>query len=99
VDKLIATVFDEAQKLKTAGASETDLNKVKETLIRERETAMKDNSYWLQTLLNTYRQGDKLMTFDEYKKLINSVKAKDIRSVAQQYFNETNYVEGRLMPE
>jgi zinc protease len=28
VDKLIATVFDEAQKLKTAGASETDLNKV-----------------------------------------------------------------------
>jgi len=99
VDKLIATVFEEAQKLKTAGATETDLNKVKETLIRERETAMKENSYWLQVLLNTYRQGDKLMTFDEYKKLINSVKTKDIRRVAQQYFNETNYVEGRLMPE
>jgi len=99
VDKLIATVFDEAKKLKTAGATETDLNKVKENLIRERETAMKENSYWLQALLNTYRQGDKLMTLDEYKKLIQSVKKNDIRKVAQQYFNETNYVEGRLMPD
>jgi len=99
VDKLIATVFEEAKKLKTAGPGETDLNKVKETLIRERETAMKENSFWLQALLNTYRHGDKLMTFDEYKKLINSVKKNDIRKAAQQYFNETNYVEGKLMPK
>ena len=99
VDKLIATVFDEAKKIKTGGPTETDLKKIKEILIRERETAMKDNSFWQQILLNTYRQGDKLMTYDEYKKMIHSVKTKDIRRVARLYFNEMNYVVGRLMPE
>jgi zinc protease len=98
VNQLIATVFEEAKKIKTAGPTGTDMNKVKENLIRERETAMKENSYWLQALMNMYRQGDKLTTLEEYKKLINSVKANDIRKVAQQYFSETNYVEGKLMP-
>jgi zinc protease len=98
VDKLTATVFEQARKIKADGPTEIDLNKVKETLIRERETAMKENTYWQHVLLNTYRQGDKLMTFEDYKKLIHSVKAKDIRRVARKYFNEANYVVGELMP-
>ena len=98
VDKLIATVFEEADKIKANGPTDTDLKKVKETLIRERETSIKENSYWQHVLLNTYRQGDKLLTLDDYKKLINSVKAKDIRRIARQCFNETNYVVGELMP-
>ena len=99
VEQLIVTLFDEAKKLQAAGPADADLNKVKETLIRERETAMKENSYWQQVLLNTYRQGDKLMTFEEYKKMVQSVRSRDIRRVARQYFNEKNYVIGKLMPE
>ena len=98
VDQLVATVFAEAKKIKNSGPTETDLNKVKEIFIREREISMKENSFWQQVLLNTYRQGDKLMTFEEYRKLVNSVKTKDIRRVARQYFNEMNYVVGKLMP-
>ncbi|MDR1172766.1 MAG: insulinase family protein [Bacteroidales bacterium] len=97
-EKLTATVFDEVRKIKADGPTDVDLDKVKETLIRERETAMKENSYWQAALLNTYRQGDKLTTFEDYKKLINSVKAKDIRRIARQYFNEANYAVGKLMP-
>jgi len=98
VEKLVATVFEEVKKIKTNGATETDLKKVKETLIRERETAMKDNLFWQQVLLNTYRQGDKLMSLEEYVKMVNAVKTNDIRRVARQYFNETNYTLGKLMP-
>ncbi len=98
VDKLVATVFDEMNKLKTNGPTEIDLNKVKETMIRERETAMKENSYWQQVLLNTYRQGDKLFTLEDYEKMIRSVKERDIRMMARKYFDETNYVLGELMP-
>ena len=98
-DQLIVTVFEEARKIKNSGPSDVDLNKVKETLVRQRETAMKENSYWQQALLNTYRQGDKLMTLEEYTKLIHSVKPKDIRKVARLYFNERNYVIGKLTPE
>ena len=98
VDKLVATVFEEAKKLKTDGPTGSDLKKVKETLIRERETAMKENNYWQQVLLNIYRQGDKPMTLEDYKKMVNSVKAKDISKVTRQYFNDANYVRGELMP-
>ena len=97
-DKLVVTVFEEAKKLKTSGPTESDVKKVKETLIRNRETAMKENQYWLNMLTNIYRHGDKPMTLEEYKKLVNSVKAKDIRRVTQQYFNDTNYVLGELKP-
>jgi zinc protease len=98
VTKLHATVFEEAKKIKDSGPADIDLKKVKETLIRERETVMQENAFWQQILLNTYRQGDKLMTLEEYKKMVNAVKASDIRKVAQKYFNEKNYVTGKLMP-
>ena len=35
------------EKIKKDGPSEIDLNKVKETLIRERETRIKENGFWL----------------------------------------------------
>ena len=98
VEQMVVTVFDEARKIKANGPTDTDLNKIKETLIRERETAMKENTYWQQVLLNIYRQGDKLMTLEEYTKLVQSVKPNDIRRVARLYFNERNYVVGKLMP-
>ena len=98
VDQLIVTLFEEVKNIKNQGPTDIVLNKVKETLIREREIAVKENSYWLQVLLNTYMLGDKPMTFDEYKKLINSVSSKDIRRIARTYFNERNYVAGKLMP-
>ena len=99
VEQLMVTLFEEVKKIKSQGPTNIDLNKVKETLIRERETAVKENSYWLQVLLNTYMLGDKLMTLDEYKKMVNSISSKDIRRVARIYFNERNYVAGKLMPE
>jgi zinc protease len=99
VEQLMVTAFEEARKIKAQGPTAVDLNKVKETLIRERETNMKENSFWQQVLLNTYRQGDKLMTLEEYKKLIQSIRPRDIQIIAQLYFNERNYVAGKLMPE
>ena len=98
-DQLMVTVFEEVRKIKTQGPTEVDLNKVKETIIRERETAMKENSFWQQVLLNTYRQGDKLMTLDEYKKIVQSIRTRDISAIARKYFTETNYVASKLMPE
>ncbi len=99
VDKLATTVFDEIKKIKSNGPAIIDLTKVKETLIREREVALKENSYWQQILQNAYRQGDKLMTMEEYKKAINAITVKDIRNAARKYLNENNYVIGELMPE
>ncbi len=98
IQKLTITILDEMKKLKAEGATETDLNKVKETLIRERETRIKENSYWLAALQNHYLYGDKLRSLEEYKEFVNSVTAKDIKTVAKKYLDTDSYVEVALTP-
>jgi zinc protease len=71
---------------------------VKETLIRERETRMKENGYWLTAFQNHFLIGDKLLTLDEYKTLINSYSGSDIKSVANKYLNTKSYVQVALTP-
>ena len=95
-DSLIFVVFEEAKKLKANGPNAIELNQLKETLISQRESEMTENQYWLSVLLNTYQHGDRLMTFEEYKRLVNSVRPRDIRRIARQYFNENNYVIGKF---
>ncbi len=46
-------------KIKKEGPAETDLNKVKETMIRERETQIKENSFWISFLQNHFLYGNK----------------------------------------
>jgi zinc protease len=98
IKKLSQTVIDEMVKIKNAGPTEVDLNKVKETLIRERETRMKENNFWISMLQNHYYQGDKLISLDEYKKFINSVTQKNIQAVASKYLSTVSYVQVDLTP-
>jgi zinc protease len=98
ITKMSRTVLDEMEKIKKEGPSEIDLNKAKETLIRERETRMKENSFWLSVLQNHFLIGDKLLTMDEYKALINSFSSADIKAVANKYLNTESYVQVALTP-
>ena len=98
ITKLSQTVLDEMEKIKKEGPAEIDLNKVKETLIRERETRIRENSFWLSFLQNHFLIGDKLLTLDEYKTLINSYSGGDIKAVANKYLNTKSYVQVALTP-
>jgi zinc protease len=98
ISKLSRTVLDEMEKIMKEGPAEIDLNKVKETLIRDRESRMKENGFWLSAFQNHFLIGDRLLTFDEYKALINSYSEKDIRSVAKKYLNTKSYVQVALTP-
>jgi zinc protease len=99
IEKLSQTVLDEMNKIKMAGPTETDLNKVKETMIRERETRIKENSFWLSYLQNHYMFGNRILTLDEFKELINSFTVKDIKAVAKKYLDTENYVRVALTPK
>jgi zinc protease len=98
ITRLSQTVLDEMSKIKADGPTELDLNKVKETLIRERETRMKENSFWMSMLTNYYYQGDKLYSLEEYKSVVNSITQKDIKAVADLYLNTKSYVQVELTP-
>ncbi len=98
INMLSATLLDEMAKIKRDGPSEVDLNKVKETLIRERETRIKENNFWISALQNVYLNGDRLLTLDEFKNFVNSFTASDIKTIAKKYLDTTSYVEVTLTP-
>ena len=99
IEKLSQTVLDEMIKIKNQGPAETDLNKVKETMIRERETQVKENGFWLSYLQNHYIFGNKILTLDEYKSFVNSFTTKKIKTIANKYLNTGNYVQVSLTPK
>jgi zinc protease len=98
ITKLTETVLGEMGKIKSEGPTETDLNKVKETLIRERETRLKENGFWLSSLQNHFLLGDKILTLEEYKAFINSFTGADVKAVANKYLNTKSYVQVALTP-
>jgi zinc protease len=98
IKKLSQTVLDEMGKIQKDGPTVIDMNKVKETLIRERETRMKENGFWVTNLQNYYYVGDKLMSLDEYKNFVASITGDDIRNIAKKYLDTKSYVEVVLTP-
>ena len=82
------------QKSRKNGPAEEDLNKVKETLIRERETRLKENNFWISALQGLYLNGDRLLTLDEYKTFVNSFTSKDIKKIAAEISGYGKLCEG-----
>jgi zinc protease len=85
-------------KIKKDGPTAVDLNKVKETLIRQWETQLKENGFWLTSLQNHFLLGDKLLSIEEYKTFINSFTIADIKAISNKYLNTSSYVEVALTP-
>ena len=98
IKRLSQTVLDEMGKIKKNGPTDIDLNKVKETLIRERETSEKENGFWLGALQNHFLNGGKLLSLEEYKTFINSFSGDDIKATAIKYLNTDSYVQVALTP-
>jgi zinc protease len=98
IAKLSQIVLNEMAKIKKEGPTAEDLNKVKEILIRERETRLKENNFWVSSLQNHYLNDDRLMTLDEYKTFVNSFTGKDIKKIAGKYLDTESYVKVALTP-
>lgn len=98
ITKLSQTVLSEMGKIRKDGPTEIDLNKVKETLIRERETRLKENGYWLSALQNHFLYGDNLLSLEDYKTFVNSFSGDDIKAIANKYLNTVSYVQVALTP-
>ena len=99
VKKLAKTVFNEVGKINKNGPTEEDLSKVKETMIRERETMLKKNKFWLSAIENSYYYNDDLKVINTYVEDINSITIDDVKAVANKYFTKEHYVKVVLMPE
>ncbi|TGV02163.1 M16 family metallopeptidase [Flavivirga rizhaonensis] len=99
VDKLIAKVFEEIEKIKKQGASSEDLNKIKEAELANTKDALEFNGYWIFKLKEAYKYGLDFESVLDYKTSINKIDSKMFQDAANTYFDMNNYAEFILLPE
>ncbi|MFH2142828.1 MAG: insulinase family protein [Bacteroidota bacterium] len=99
VDPLTEGVFDEINKIKANGPTEGDLNKVKEKLLRERESSLRENNFWLKTLQNKYMHEIGFESLANYDETVKALSIEKFKETANKYFNEKNYIRVVLLPE
>jgi zinc protease len=96
-DSLVRAVFAQIDSLHSSGPSASDLAKVKETLIRSRETNLRENGWWLGQLLQSVRDGD--APAPPLEPLLAALTVESIRAAAKTYLDRSRYVRVTLLPE
>jgi zinc protease len=89
----------EIDSVKRFGTTPEYLNKVKEAALRARETALKQNGYWLSQIATFDQNGWNIEEIPNGEKLISSLTIQDLQRAAQQYLRTDNYVRVSLYPE
>ncbi|TCC98838.1 M16 family metallopeptidase [Pedobacter hiemivivus] len=99
VEKLIASVLDEINKLKTVGPPKVNIDKFVAEQRKQRETVVKTNGYWLNYLNTRLQNGEDFRLLDSYNGLLNKLNPATLKIAAQKYLSGENYVRLVLMPE
>ncbi len=99
IETLSEGVFAEIKKLKENGPTEKDLLKVKEKLLRERESSIRENKFWLNVLKNSYLHKFDINELDKYNDFVNNLSIEQLKKAANKYFNDQNYIRVVLKPE
>ena len=99
IDELTEAVIVQIDSLKLEPPKENYVTKVREGLLREYETNLKKNRYWLNSFYNSYFFERELTEILTYPDLYNSLTPEMIQNAAIKYFNMDNYVKVVLKPE
>lgn len=99
VEGLVETVFQELDDVAEHGIDPANLEKVKESQRRKRETDLLENSFWLRALESYYTFGFDLDLLMRHEELLATVTPEGLQAAARRYFDKERYVLGVLDPE
>lgn len=99
IDELTDAVYAEIDTLKTVGPSLSMVDKIKESQLRQHETRLKENGFWLGLLYRSALYGTDPMNLYTYTDLVNGLTAEQIRLSAIDYLGMENVVRVVLKPE
>jgi zinc protease len=86
--------------LKNQGPTQADVDKVREQLIRGREVTLKQNPFWMTSILSREQNGDDVAALlAPYDDMIRKLTPAQVQQAARAYFNLNNYTRVVLMPE
>lgn len=98
-NELAKVVFQEIDSLRRFGAAAKELEKVRESRIRSRETELKENGFWLSYLSAADQNGDDARLILDQASLLNRLTSEAIRQAAAQYLDPARFVRVTLLPE
>lgn len=99
LSSLKEAVFEQIKDLTTNGPTATDLEKAKEKLLREHETNLRENNYWLSILSNTYMNNNAdFSQFNNFDDLVNAMTIDDLKTAFRKWFNFKDYYGVELKP-
>jgi zinc protease len=99
VEELAQAVFAEIDSLKARGPSAEDVAKVKEMYLRQHETDLKQNGWWLGQLAAYAQNGEDPRTLLAYPQRVGALTPDRIRDAARRWLDEKRYVKVTLLPE
>ncbi|MBA3886032.1 MAG: insulinase family protein [Acidobacteria bacterium] len=98
-DELVKAVFSEIETLKTTGPTERQVNDVREAMLRDHETNIRQNAYLLAQIAARYQAGESLQSLFVLPEYYNKVTPATVQSAAKRYLDTANYVKATLFPE
>lgn len=98
VDKLISAALTELDVLIKDGPTETDLNKVKESLKLKHKEDLKTNRYWLGLLRGSAYEQKDANNILEFEKNVENLTIADLQNVAEKYLSK-GHITAIQMPE
>ena len=99
VEELTKAVFDQIDSVRTRGASDDLLARVREIARREHETSLRQNGYWLGQIGARVRDGWPLESILSYPDRVAEVEAGALREAARRYLRNDRYARFTLVPE
>ena len=98
-DNLSNAVFTILKKMQQNGPTEETMLKVKQQMIKARETSLKTNAFWKSILPDMWLQNEDMKTISGFEERINQITSKDIADFLQKYFDAEHYVRVNTFPE
>ena len=99
IPELTNAIFEQIDSLKSYLLPESYLQKVKEISLREYETNLKENSYWLDALEFRYFHGQDPKSILSIKNWIEQLGLQDFQDAARLFLDESRYIQVTLYPE
>ncbi|OFX73867.1 MAG: hypothetical protein A2X12_08460 [Bacteroidetes bacterium GWE2_29_8] len=99
VDELINVSMQVIDNVKKIGATKDELDKVKELLLKERETDSKKNEFWLSAISSNYDNEENILEINLFENWVKALSNEDLMKAAKQYYNKENFAKFILKPE
>jgi len=98
-DELVQVTFAIIDSLRSSGPRADDLLKVRENEARSRQTALRQNGYWLSALSLANQRGEDLVTVADPRGDADLMTAEAVHEAARRYLDPANYIRVTLLPE